>query len=364
MRLDLLLGSRVEQTIRNGSPSRRGEVLGQVTNLFIAASGQYSDEQIAIFDHVIARLAKDIEISARALLAARLAPISNAPPNVIRALALDDVIDVAGPVLSQSERLDESTLVEAASTKSQEHLLAIARRSSLLEVVTDVLVERGERHVLRSTAENRGARFSEYGFGQLVSRAEGDDELAASVGSRSDIPPRLFLILLEKASESVRIKLEATHPHPSEVRAAIAEITSRIRAQTLDASPDYAAARTNVEALHRSALLGERELAWFAREGCFEETTISLALMSKLPVEFIEGALLQGRSESIMILGRALDFTWGTVKAIMSMNSRLLSPQDLDQLRASFERLKPTTAQKVIRFYRVRTRTASEAGHA
>ena len=235
MRLDLLLGSRVEQTIRNGSPSRRREILHQVTDLFIAGSSQCSDEQVAIFDHIIARLAIDIEISARALLAARLAPISNAPPNVIRALALDDVIDVAGPVLSQSERLDESTLVEAASTKGQEHLFAISRRLSLAEAVTDVLVGRGEHHVLRSTAENRGARFSEQGFGQLVSRAEGNDELTASVGSRSDIPPRLFLILLEKASESVRIKLEAAHPHPSEVRAAIAEITSRIRAQTLDA---------------------------------------------------------------------------------------------------------------------------------
>ena len=133
----------------------------------------------------------------------------------------------------------------------------------------------------------------------------------------------------------------------------------------LDASPDYAAARANIEALYRSGLLVERELASFAREGRFEEITISLAMMSKLPIEFIERALLHGRSESIMILGRALEFMWPTVKAIMCMNSRHApSLRDFDQYRASFERLKPSTAQKLLRFYRGRTAAAPEAGDA
>lgn len=60
-----------------------------------------------------------IETSARALLSNRLAPIDTAPRRTIRALAFDDLIEVAGPVLSQSMRLDDETLIENGATKAR-----------------------------------------------------------------------------------------------------------------------------------------------------------------------------------------------------------------------------------------------------
>ena len=45
------------------------------------------------------------------------------------------------------------------ATQSQQHLLAIAQRNALSEQVTDVLVERGDRDVVRSVAQNDRARF-------------------------------------------------------------------------------------------------------------------------------------------------------------------------------------------------------------
>ena len=62
------------------------------------------------------------------LLAQRLAPIPKAPPKIIHTLAFDDLIEVAAPVLSQSERLDDAALMENARNKSQGHLLAISNR--------------------------------------------------------------------------------------------------------------------------------------------------------------------------------------------------------------------------------------------
>ena len=57
-------------------------------------------------------------------------------------------------MLTQAERLDTETLIQCAKTKNQEHLLAISRRKSLPESLTDVLVERGQQVVL-STAKKR-----------------------------------------------------------------------------------------------------------------------------------------------------------------------------------------------------------------
>jgi uncharacterized protein (DUF2336 family) len=86
-------------------------------------------------------------------LSIRLAPIANAPPRTIHKLAFDDEIEVAGPVLSQSERLTEAALIESAKLKGQDHMLAISRRRTLGEAVTDILIERGDQQVLLSTAQ-------------------------------------------------------------------------------------------------------------------------------------------------------------------------------------------------------------------
>src|SRR5258705_13620873 len=128
------------------------------------------------------------ETPAKTLLAIRLAPIDTAPPLTIRTLAFDDVIEVAGPVLSQSMRLDDRTLIENARSKSQAHLMAISTRRTLSGAVTDVLVQRGNDQVIQSTVNNPGAEFTERGFTRLVSRTEGDDNLATCVGLRPTIP--------------------------------------------------------------------------------------------------------------------------------------------------------------------------------
>src|SRR4029453_4327387 len=82
------------------------------------------------------------------------------PPNTVRSLALDDAIEVAEPILANSNALDEATLLHCISTKSQDHLLAIATRAKLDEKVSDRLVEKGDVNVLGALANNAGAAIS------------------------------------------------------------------------------------------------------------------------------------------------------------------------------------------------------------
>ena len=133
----------LQATLAHGTVARRVEALRRVTDLFVDHAVDYSEEQIDLFDDVFQCLMLHIETSAKALLANRLAPVDTAPPQTIRALAFDDVIEVAGPVLTQSNRLDDDTLIEAVRSKSQAHLVAISKRRSLSGAVTDVLVLRG-----------------------------------------------------------------------------------------------------------------------------------------------------------------------------------------------------------------------------
>src|SRR5450631_3654475 len=114
---DLL--DELQTTLAHGTVARRVETLRRVTDLFLNGAVDYSDEQIGLFDDVFQCLTDHIETSAKALLANRLAPIDNAPPSTVRALAFDDLIEVAAPVLSRSERLDDDALIETARNKSQ-----------------------------------------------------------------------------------------------------------------------------------------------------------------------------------------------------------------------------------------------------
>src|SRR5262252_2972935 len=163
---------QLEQAFAQSDFRQRAETLRRLTDLFVSGAETLTDEQIDLFDEVMIRLVEEIDVSARAVFGRRLVEAAQEPPRVMRGLALDDAIEVAGPVLRGSDELDEATLVESARTKSQQHLLAISRRETLPEPVTDVLVSRGDRAVAASVAGNAGGKFSEFGYATLVERAQ------------------------------------------------------------------------------------------------------------------------------------------------------------------------------------------------
>jgi uncharacterized protein (DUF2336 family) len=334
-------------------------MLTRITDLFVGGATRYSEEQIGIFDDVMVRLVSTIEAKARAKLSHRLAAIANAPANVIHMLAFDDDIDVAQTVLQQSERLDDPTLVVSATTKSQQHLFAISRRRSLSEAVTDVLVERGDRDVVHSVVKNAGARFSDAGFRMLVDRSTGDDDLATIVGKRSDIPRPHFLVLLEKASSAVRALLASENPDASSaIDGVVAEVVGGIRDDARNSSPDFAAAQAAVERQNRLRRIGEAEIYQYARDRKFEETAISLSLMCDTPIDVVERALLDPGAEIVLILAKVAGLSATTTKAILLLRAadRGMSAKDLDQALASFNRLQPDTARRVLGFFRTRVK--------
>src|SRR5436309_598060 len=268
---DLL--DELQTTLAHGTVARRVETLRRVTDLFLNGAVDYSDEQIALFDDVFHCLMRHIEASAKALLASRLAPVDTAPPLTIRALAFDELIEVAAPVLSQSERLDDEALIETARTRSQAHLMAISTRKSLSGAVTDVLILRGNDDVLQSTVNNPGAQFTDRGFGRLVARAEGDDNLATCIGLRPQIPRHHYLKLIAKASATVRARLEAAHPPlAGEVSAAVREATRRARSAPSAVTRETAIAHALVKSLYEDGRLDEQPVAAFADAAKFDET--------------------------------------------------------------------------------------------
>jgi uncharacterized protein (DUF2336 family) len=347
----------LERALSAGSNDQRITMLSRITDLFVEGASRYSPGQINLFDEVIAKLATAIETKARAKLASRLAPLPNSPAGVIRMLAFDDDIEVARPVLTESERLNEADLVATAHQKSQQHLAAIAERRTLSEAVTEVLVARGDRQVVQSVARNNGARFSDAGYRMLVKRSTGDDALASQVGARRDLPRQHFLRLLQDASAAVRSRLAAENPDAgAAVESVLTEVVGGIRSETRKVSPDYATARARLQALHAAGKLTEAEVHGYARERKFEETAIALSLLCGMEIDVVERALLDPGHDIALILARLAGFSSTTAKAILLLKQagRGMSAQDLDQALSSYGRLQVETARRVLGFYRAR----------
>jgi uncharacterized protein (DUF2336 family) len=364
--IDELLG-----TVTTGDVKQRLRVLQRVTDLFVAGSRGYSSQQIALFDDVLQRLVTDIEAKARARLANRLCEIHNAPPRLIRTLAFDDEIDVADPVLAHSEQLSDADLVETASTKSQDHLLAIAQRLKLSEHVTDVLVERGNDRVVRKVVRNAGARFTLAGYDKLTIRARDDRKLTLLLGKRSDIPRQYFLKLLESASAKVRAKLEAANPQAAAaIRDTVDDVAGAMQREARETSNKFsAAARTAVRRFRRFPVT-EANVHAPAHAQEFERTVVALAKLGKFPIDLAERALLDEGEDMILILARAADCSWSTVRELLQMYAakRHMWPDDVTRAFERYRKLSQATARSVVEFHarrvKLRTQKGAQAEHA
>lgn len=351
--------AELEGAISSGSSDKRVETLRRVTDLFLISADGFSETQVGVFDDVIGRLAEKIETAARAELANRLAPVGNAPREVVRALARDQAIEVAGPVLTQSIRLSEEDLLSCMQSGSQDRLLAISRRASISEAVSDVLVTRGDREVVRSVARNSGARFSSAGFGALVQKSIADEELAVSVGSRKDLPKEQFHALIAKASDTVFKKLSAANPEAvNDVKRVLSELTGRSTVIERKVERDYTQAKGKFAVIQRSGEPIEPAVHGFAKAGQFEETVVSLAALCRLPIEVVERLMTdkQVDDDIMLILAKAAGFTWSTAKLVLLLRRGEggLSAPDTDAAHQNFDRLQAATAQRVVRFYQVR----------
>src|SRR4030088_2834487 len=204
--------AELEDAVRNGSSEKRVGTLRQVTDLFLHEGDRLSEDQVQVFDDVLCILIARVESRAKAELSQRLAPLDYAPFEVIQHLARDNDIAVAGEILANSSRLRTSDLVEIASTRGQDHLLAISGRINLPEAVTDVIVDRGERKVIRKLANNASAALSHARSSGIVAHADADDELTEILGLRIDLPLQLLRDVLPLPTDALRARLMAIAP--------------------------------------------------------------------------------------------------------------------------------------------------------
>jgi len=362
----LSIADEVELAISAGSAEKCTETVGRVTALFLASAGSYSDEQIDLFGDVFGRLVNTIELRALADAGARialaelstqLAPVPQAPAAIIRHLARHDDITVAGPVLTESPRLGNEDLIEIARTKGEKHLIAVAGRWWLQEIVTDSLLARRFPSVSRRLVNNPGARVSAAGFAVIVAQAGADPELAVATGIRADLPSALRRKLLADATDVVRTRLLSRAPSYlfEEIRAAIAAAAAGVDRE-LSRERDFGSARGLVAQLKKDGKLNEATLLGLARQKRYEATVVVLAELSKSAIEIVRPLMQSLRSDGILVPCRVANLGWETVHAVLDcrFSTGVTADEELAKLKGQFDELTTENAHRLLKPWMVR----------
>jgi uncharacterized protein (DUF2336 family) len=347
----------LEEIIRKGDPKRRAEAARRIAELFLTGAANYRPDHVDLFDSILVDLVPHAELDARTELAERLSRLANAPRHLVGQLARENEIAIAGPLLRRSPVVDEDTLVEIAAAKGQGHLLAMSERPTLSPDLTDVIVRRGDRDVVRRAAGNAGALFSQAGYSALIRRANHDGVLTLAVGQRVDLSAPQLKELLEGSIDVIRHRLlDVVKP---ERQSAIREMISEISGAPakVESRRNFVPAQHAILALHNAGELNEAALLNFAKSFKYEESIAALSAMSAVKIATLDRLISGERYDPILIVGKTIGLEWATVRALILLRqgpNRIAAPADLETARINFTRLMRSTAARIVSFWRAR----------
>lgn len=348
----------LNEIVQGGDERRKVDVVRKISDLFAKGAAQFQPRHVELFDGILIGLVPLVEIDVRAKVAEQLAPIPNAPPALVGLLVHEDEISIAGPLLRSSPLVDEPTLIEIAAAKGQSHLFAISERAMLTANVTDIIVGRGDRDVVRSVANNAGAQFSPNGYSGLISRASDDGVLALAIGHRHDVTQLQLKELLEHSADIVRRRLFDMASPARKVAINQAMIGIGTTPSSRTSPSDFARALREILTLSYAEALNEAALFAFAKEHKYEESVAALSVMTGVSLTIIDHLIRGDRPDPLLIMGKSLGLQWATVRALILMRigpgRQNPSIPEMEEAAANYERLAPATAQRVMKFWQKR----------
>lgn len=335
--------------------TRQALALARVLAQYETKAKRLQPEQAALYDRLFLALADGADIAARAGLARTLAAYRRSPRAIVELLAAAAEAEVAAPLLEHAVALDEPFLRRLAGARGDDHLAAIARRTTLPPAVAGLLATRGSETVVETLALNAGAAFDEAGHARLAARGETSARVRAAALCRADLPEPLAARLLAVDREALLANLEARCGADGVDGAAL--VDGLLAALADEGRERYDATRLAPHVAHVTARLrgrgmramGERDLARFLERRQSEDAIALLAALSGLSASLVQRLLFAGGPLPTAILVRALGFGWATLKVLATGMFAKADLAEQNALYRVFEALEPESARALVR---------------
>jgi hypothetical protein len=347
--------TELDATIARSSSERCARMLWGTTELLVDGNHQLREPQVGLLDDVLIRLTRRIAPGTLAELSTTLAELAIAPMKTLRRLASCGDPAIAVPILMKSLALSPADLVAIATSRSEDHLLAIARRRRIERPVMEAILQRGSCKTCLAVISNPGAEFSGAAYALLIDRAVQDDEITKALTLRPDTPDVVVRELLS-ASPRPAIKASST--------SACSQVSATAK-PPCDA--EYAAARPEIISLNRSGKLSDSTVNRFAIRREIANLFTALSVLSGAPIEAIEQVMGESGYEGPVMACRASRLNWQTTLAVLNTRDAGLSSGERARAQELFETLHLSTSQWSVRWGEIsasaRGRTAKSAGN-
>lgn len=339
------------------SPEGRRELFRTLEGLLV--ENGHSGRERTLAGEILRHLIGGMETALRKSLADKLAARADAPHALIVELANDE-IEIAQPVLINSEVLRDRDLIAIIEHRTIEHQLAVTCRKTLSAAVAKALVETRNRDVIVGLINNHGAKISKSVIAYLADEAERIDQYQMPLLRRSDLPADLALRIYGYISAELRRHAVARHGvDPGAVddalEAATAEAMDRHRPEETTTSPAEALADRLVDNETATGgflvdVLAGGDLALFEA---------LLAKLTGLRTKTVATMIFESGGRALIILCRAAGLDAETVRQVV----RLMGLADgaalegEDALIDLFEKTGRESAERIVaRWKRSRSR--------
>lgn len=342
---------------RDKSAAGRKALVNAVSDLFFNNTDVLTDREKALMTDILRQVIHDVEMSVRRELAERLAAAKQAPHELIVVLANDE-IEVAHPLLIQSDILHDFDLVEIIHHRTLEHQLAIAMRKTLNESVTDALVETGNEDVVAKMIENPNARISKSTMEYLVDQSKRVDTYQNPLLKRPDLEPELAKRMYWWVSAALRQHIVKNFKVDSADLDATLETTVKDvidRHGAAMSSPDSSKPAKLAERLAEDGKVTPRMLVQVLRQGEIPLFEAMFARMSGLRPRLLRRMLFEPGGEALAILCKAVSIDKTDFASIFMLSrkarnaDRVTNPQELKHILDLFDRIQLDGAEKMLK---------------
>ena len=143
-------------------------------------------------------------------------------PRDVALRLLQDIDEIALPLLNYSPAFTDEDLVEVLQVAGAARQVAIALRPRLSERVTGIIADFGVPEAVRTACRNDNAMFSERALNKVVDRFATTDSIMATLAYRRALPKSVLEKLVSLVSDQVRDHLVSHHDVSPNLAAEIA----------------------------------------------------------------------------------------------------------------------------------------------
>lgn len=290
---------------------------------------------------ILETLARDTAPQVRRILAEELKSTPDVDPGVIRRLAEDEDISVAGPVLTYSPLLDDTFLAELIrSTRVAGAVASVSQRQNISADLCDTIAEVGDTDAVAALLSNKSAQIREETLDALVDAARPKPSWHAPLTTRPKLSMRSVKALAGFVADRLLSDLQARKDLDTETAKHLKKTIERRVAEGGDeatkadapvSDDDEAAAMARAEKLHKDDKLDERTVSDAAKKGdkAFVVAALSLAAGVKRPAVY--------KIFSLQTAKGIVSLTWKagfSMKLAETLQSRLAHIQPGEVLKA------------------------------